>query len=286
VLLTLLDTIISTGAPDLGLRVARLMGDGIRRALEAVLTVYGEAVDRSEGSVTGIPSSDVFKRSLEPWSRYARLAPELGRWLTERHLSSAIDGFSLTATERYLADAGFIPPRDKAPPAVAFVDLVGYTRLAAEHGDQEAADVALDFAEQAMRTARRFGGRVVKLLGDGVLLHFGEPDVGVDASLALLDDVAASGRSEGHAGLAVGPVIEHDGDLFGTTVNLAARMADVASPGALLVTADAARHLESDRYGVEDIGRRVLQGFGNPIALVRISRGASSDATRSPTQAG
>ena len=74
-----------------------------------MLEVYGEAVQRAFGSIRG-PPADLYERSLEPWSRYARMAPEFARWLTARHLSSAIDAFSVTQTEAYLAANGYLAP--------------------------------------------------------------------------------------------------------------------------------------------------------------------------------
>ena len=98
------------------------------------------------------------------------MAPEFARWLTARHLSSAIDTFSVTQTEAYLADNGYLAPTDREPPAISFVDLSDFTRVTQERGDDAAARLALAFADLALRIAPRHGGRVVKLLGDGVLL--------------------------------------------------------------------------------------------------------------------
>jgi adenylate cyclase len=270
-LLSLLDIVGTSGAPDLALRVTRLLSDGLRRATEAVLSVYGDAVERLEGAVTGIPPRDVYERSLEPWSRYARLAPELGRWLTQRHLGNAIDAFSVEATEDYLAQHGLLPGHDKAPPAIAFVDLVGFTRRAAERGDKWAADLALAFADLAGSVTTRFNGRVVKLLGDGVLLQFRSPQLGIEAGLVLLSELRDKELGLGHAGLAFGPVVEHEGDIFGSTVNLASRIADVAGPGALLTMEDCAAHLDSSRFRVEPIGPVALPGFDEPVGLIRVS---------------
>ena len=65
-LLELLDIVESTGVPDLGLRVARLFGDATRRAMEAILTVYGEAVERVIGPAAGVPSREVNEQFLRP----------------------------------------------------------------------------------------------------------------------------------------------------------------------------------------------------------------------------
>jgi adenylate cyclase len=261
----------SSGVPDLGLRVARLIGDGTRRSMEAILTVYREAVDRLVGPVAGVPPSEVNDRFLGPWNRYARIAPELGRWLTARHLSNAIDAFSVTASEEFLAAAGFVAPRAEAPPAIVFVDLAGFTRFTVERGDEPAARMALDFGQLADGYARAGGGRMVKLLGDGALLHFDSLADATDATLRLLAALPSAGFAAGHAGIDAGPIIVRDGDVFGRTVNRASRIADVADAGSLLGPADVASSLPEDRFTLEPMGSVTLNGIPEAVDLVRIT---------------
>jgi adenylate cyclase len=270
-LLELLDIVGSSGVPDLGLRVARLFGDGTRRSMEAILTVYGEAVERLVGRVAGVPPSDVNDRFLGPWNRYARIAPELGRWLTARHLSNAIDAFSVTASEEFLAAAGFVAPRAETPPAIAFVDLAGFTRFTVERGDEPAARMALDFGQIADRYARDGGGRMVKLLGDGALLHFDSLADAADATLRLLAALPGAGFPAGHGGVDAGPIIVRDGDVFGRTVNRASRIADVADAGCLLAPAAVAASLPDARFALEPTGPATLSGIPEPVQLVRIT---------------
>ncbi len=270
-LLDLLNIVGSSGVPDLGLRVARLIGDGTRRSMEAILTVYREAVDRLVGPVAGVPPSEVNDRFLGPWNRYARIAPELGRWLTARHLSNAIDAFSVTASEEFLAAAGFVAPRAEAPPAIVFVDLAGFTRFTVERGDEPAARMALDFGQLADGYARAGGGRMVKLLGDGALLHFDSLTDATDATLRLLAALPSAGFAAGHAGIDAGPIIVRDGDVFGRTVNRASRIADVADAGSLLGPADVASSLPEDRFTLEPMGSVTLNGIPEAVDLVRIT---------------
>lgn len=280
-LLELLDIVGSSGVPDLGLRVARLIGDGTRRSMEAILTVYGEAVERLVGRVAGVPPSDVNDRFLGPWNRYARIAPNLGRWLTARHLSNAIDAFSVTASEEFLAAAGFVPPRADTPPAIAFVDLAGFTRFTVERGDEPAARMALDFGELADQHARDGGGRMVKLLGDGALLHFDSLADATDATLRLLSALPGAGFPAGHAGVDAGPIIVRDGDVFGRTVNRASRIADVAEAGRLLASAEVASSLPEDRFTLESMGPVTLDGIPESVELVRIAaRPTASELVR------
>jgi hypothetical protein len=181
--------------PDLVLRVVRLLGDTIRRASEAVLGVYNEAASRVYEVPEGAPPMEAW--SIEPWLRLTRTAPELGRWLTARHLSNAIDAWCVEGTERYLALAGYVPPPDREPPAVVFIDLTGFTRMAEQRGDEAAARTALDFARLAERHAAEHDGRLVKVLGDGVLLRFPAAQPGVEATLSLLGASAGAGLPPG-----------------------------------------------------------------------------------------
>ncbi len=274
ILVELADIVAATGVPDLGLRVARLFGDGSRRAMEAVLTVYGEAVERLVGEIAGLPSLAINEEFLRPWNRFAQIAPDLGRWLTARHLSTAIDSFSVTTSEEFLATAGFVAPRGAEPPAIAFVDLAEFTRYAVERGDEPAARVALEFGQLADRVARRTGGRMVKLLGDGALLQFDSLADAIDAALDLLDELPQAGLPPGHAGIDAGPIIVRDGDVFGRTVNRASRIADVADPDTLLLAATLSPGLRAGAFAVTPAGQARLSGIPEPVELVRITRQA------------
>lgn len=270
-ILELLDVAVATGEPDLALRIVRLFGDSLRRATEAVMTVYDEAVGHVVEPAGGLPSQDVFDRYLLPWARFAQAAPRLGTWLTQRHLSNAIDAYSVNSTEHFLALGGFVPERTDAPPAVAFVDLSGFTRLAEERGDEPVARVALDFGRLAEQHARRTDGRLVKLLGDGVLLRFPHAAAAVDATLGLMDALAGAGLPAGHAGIHAGPVIVRDGDIFGRTVNLASRIADVAESGQLLVTRSVATAIPPDRFVARPVRHAELPGIAEPVELFLVS---------------
>ena len=73
-----------------------------------------------------------------------------------------------------LAAAG-LHSRLEHPPAMCFLDITGYTRLTQEHGDAAAAELAEQLGRLVQRTSVKHGGRAVKWLGDGVMLHFPKP---------------------------------------------------------------------------------------------------------------
>ena len=119
--------------------------------------------------------------------------------------------------------------------AVAFTDLEGFTAFTVAEGDDAAARVLLAHHRHADRLARRRGGRVVKRLGDGLLLVFASPPAAVLTCLELRSTAPLSMRAGVHRGTVN---VTTDDDVVGHVVNLASRVAASAKPGELLVTDD------------------------------------------------
>jgi adenylate cyclase len=269
-----IDIIVATGQPDLALRAVRMFGEGARRAADAALGIYGEAVDRSGGDFRGLPIDDVFERLLRPWARFARRSSDLAAWLASHHHTPAIDEDSVTESERILEDGGFVATRLDAPPAVAFVDLTGFTRLTEERGDEIAAGMAMRLGEVSGEVVAGHGGRVVKLLGDGVLVRFADAASALAGTLDLLEALPAAGLPTGHAGVAAGTLIVREGDVFGRTVNLAARISDVTPDGHVYVPAGLAEELPAGTYETRSVEAALLQGIGR-VALLDVTRSVS-----------
>jgi adenylate cyclase len=122
------------------------------------------------------------------------------------------------------------------PPAVCFLDLAGYTRLTEQRGDEAAADLAARLAGLVRRSAQQHGGTPVKWLGDGVMFHFREPGAAVLAAVDMVAVVGRQGLPPAHVGIHAGSVVFQEGDYFGRTVNLAARIGEYARPGEVLVS--------------------------------------------------
>jgi adenylate cyclase len=203
-----------------------------------------------------------------------RQTPELLTWLFQRHLTSSMDANNVASMETGLTREGLLPPRRSQPQAIAFVDLAGYTRLTETGGDELAARSAARLAELADGVARPLGGRLVKLLGDGAMLHFRDPRGAVRATLDLVDAIAHAGLPPGHAGISAGSIVGRDGDYFGHTVNVAARLSGVATPGATLVTRevmDAVREAP-DAIRFEPVGDIALKNVAAPVAAFRAVR--------------
>ncbi|MGI8753071.1 MAG: adenylate/guanylate cyclase domain-containing protein [Acidimicrobiales bacterium] len=106
---------------------------------------------------------------------------------------------------------------------------------------------------------------MVKFIGDAVMFTAPTPDTLIDVSLRILRDpmVAAAGI-ELRAAAAWGPVLAQDGDYFGSTVNLAARLLAVAHPGDLVVAPALAEWLDGRRRRTELLRSQRLRGFDKP----------------------
>jgi class 3 adenylate cyclase len=125
--------------------------------------------------------------------------------------------------------------------AVTFADIAGSSRFHREFGDEAARDMIGAFCACAAAIAPRFGGRLVKTLGDGVMCVFGEPEQAVLAMMELHGQVAAQPARQGgpirlHTGINAGPVIMDGDDVYGTIVNVAAYLSATARADQILTT--------------------------------------------------
>jgi len=112
----------------------------------------------------------------------------------------------------------------------------------------------------------------VKQLGDGVLLRMPDSETAVRTVAELVASTGNGDLPPADAGIAAGPVIVRDGDVFGRTVNLASRIADRAAAGEVLVEEGVVVALPRGTARFEPVGRVQLKGFPDPIALWRATR--------------
>lgn len=251
------------GGGTLG-RLARIYGDAARRAAESGVAMFAENVN---SPVVDAGQDDARRMEVNQLAAELMTSSEalLGH-LYRRHLEYTLLNMWATAAETFLDQIGVRPARP-ASDGLAFVDLTGYTALTEDAGDSAAVRLAELLAQLADDAAARHRGRVVKLLGDGAMLHFDEPLNAVRGALDLVEAIAKSELPAAHAGANYGPVIERDGDFFGRTVNLAARISAEASPGDVLVS-PAVADLPSTDLLFRPIGERNLKGVGS-IPLFR-----------------
>ena len=164
-----------------------------------------------------------------------------------------------------------MPGEERDVRAVLFADLAGFTALTEAHGDVGAADTAGRFAELAA-SALAGDARIVKTIGDAVMVLADGADAGIDAALAVLRSVDNESDFPGvRIGLHAGPVVERAGDVFGATVNVAARLTEHARVGQLLTTGDLAELAsEKDDVSTTTLGAIHLKNIGEPVAVYAI----------------
>jgi adenylate cyclase len=121
---------------------------------------------------------------------------------------------------------------------VAFTDLEGFTSYTDVQGDGAAADLIRDHYRAAGSIVRRWRGRLVKRLGDGLLCTFPDANSGVRAALELVETSPSPLRLR--AGLHAGEVLISPDDVVGHVVNIAARLTGAAKGNQVVVTADTA----------------------------------------------
>ena len=174
-----------------------------------------------------------------------------------------------SAVRRFQAAGG----ADTSDLTVAFLDLVGSTVLAEGLSAHELGAVMSDFEQQATQLVSATGGRVVKMIGDEVMLVTTDAGAACTVALDLADWVerhAVLGRLRG--ALAAGDLARGYGDYYGPIVNSAARGTKIADPGSILATAAVRDRVSNDDLSFTPIGAHQLRGIDAPVDLFRLER--------------
>ena len=163
--------------------------------------------------------------------------------------------------------------------AFVFADLAGYTALTEAHGDDDAANIATRFHELATRCLRG-GAWIVKTIGDAVMIVAPGVDAAVVTALDIAREVAASRTFPAvRIGIHFGTAIERDGDFFGATVNIAARVSSIARGGEIVCTEPiAAAAVKLALTSARPIGAYRLKNVVGPVELYELD--IASDANR------
>ncbi|MCW2995362.1 MAG: adenylate/guanylate cyclase protein [Conexibacter sp.] len=252
---------------DLGLTeeqmvaTTRILGRSLSTASEAMRALMLETV--LEPGTTELELAQRYAASVHA------IMPLVGPMILQmlsQHLRNMVQSEMVGQTERA---TGRLPgARDQA---VAFADLVGFTRLGEEIAPEDLGAVA----ERLFSTAREVieePVRLVKTIGDAVLLTATEPDALVRASLALVsasDAQAADGTfPQIRVGVAYGPTVMRGGDVFGRAVNLASRVTTIARAGSVLATREV-RDASIDEFQWSSAHARRIKGLPDPVPLYR-----------------
>lgn len=152
----------------------------------------------------------------------------------------------------------------------AFIDLVGYTAASWTHGDHTAARLSIRLSEIAAEVTGA-ADELVKSIGDAVMVRSPEPRqmLGLIGRIwELCDREPRFPRLR--AGAHHGPVVEHGGDYYGTTVNIAARVAERAAADEILITPAMGAAAQDAGWRVQPLGPTDLRNLGEPIELARL----------------
>jgi adenylate cyclase len=165
-----------------------------------------------------------------------------------------------------------------------FADLSGFTALTEVHGDEDAAELAAGFFEDARALLGEHAAHEVKTLGDAMMIRCDSAIAAIGLALRVVQEVGGRhGFPSVRVGLHTGPAVERDGDWFGATVNLAARVSGAAAGGEVLLTgasSAAAGAPDGGELGsvhphrnvvLHPRGRRMLRNVGEPVELFEAS---------------
>src|ERR1700742_1115950 len=152
-------------------------------------------------------------------------------------------------------------------PTFVFVDLVGYTALTETHGDRAAARIATEFQRTMNAMSRAHGAWQVKSMGDSVMIWAPEPARAVALAADTLDDVGTrDDLLPVRVGVHTGPAVMCGWDWYGSTVNVAARLASEAGPNEALVSATSRAAARNDLPRPLRRSRELrLRGVGQPV---------------------
>lgn len=240
---------------DIALQMARVIGSALDRIAAA-------QVDALMARLASVPDADD-PEEMRRTNSMAQLMPSILEFVWRRQLAAA-------ARRRLLRSA---VPGEAPPVCVGFADLVGFTAQTQQLDQSELARVVGRFEAIAYDVVAGHGGRVVKTIGDEVM--FLTDDADVAAAVAL--DLARRYRedpelSDVRVGLALGPVLERDGDIYGHTVNLANRIVTVAYPGSVVVSAEVHDALlDHEDFEFTSLRNHYLKAIGR-VPLWRLQR--------------
>ncbi len=273
---------IQAGFPQEALlQLLRVYSDAVGRAAEAAQRLFHFYVQeplRGTGPATPevLERVDAIARQTQPL-----VEPTILNFHRKAFLRALREDIAQeVAEEAGLLEKGEVPGQVRA--AVLFIDLCSFTPLAEAMGDVTAAQVLERFSDVARQSAARWGGRVVKQIGDAFMLVFTEARSAVACALDIEDRVAVEPQFPAvRSGIHWGPVLYREGDYVGSNVNIASRLVAEAQRHQVLVTADVSR----ETRGVAEVefvplGKRQLKGVGDELELFEARRRTAATTER------
>jgi adenylate cyclase len=243
------------------LQLTRVVGQSLARIADAQVTAM---VERVAGQHADAPSAPAATSDL--FARIGQLAPALEQllgYVWRRHLLAALLRISATPA-----------PADREQ-TVGFADLVGFTAISQALDSKALAAMVDRFEAMIYEHIPTRGGRVVKMIGDEVMFAADDAEAAAQIALALVEALARDDTLPNvRVGLASGPTLAWEGDLFGPTVNLASRLVNLARAQTVLVSESLGRLLlDNPAFALSHLRGVHLQGIGRvrPWVLRRAS---------------
>jgi len=239
--------------PDDLVQLTRVIGQALARVADAQVNATADRLERAHDEATtggtGAPAANDIAR------RIATLAPSLEQFLAyvwRRHLIAA------------LRHRSALPSAQDRSLAVGFADLAGFTTMSQALEPRELATMVDRFEAIAYEHIPEHGGRVVKTIGDEVMFAADDAAPAAEIALALAEAYARDTDLPGvRVGLAYGPTLSFEGDLYGPTVNLASRLVNLARPNTVLLSDELGQALRDDqRFALAHLRAIKLQGIG------------------------
>jgi adenylate cyclase len=254
------------------LGLARLSGDALRGLAEHQLHLFHTRVEQRFRNA-GVPEALVLDVALkEVGVRTSPLGELLATWLYRRHSETFTVEHRVLHGEDDLERAGIRRRAPTDPPAIVFLDISGYTRLTEELGDEASAAMPMRLASLVQEAASRYGGRTLKWIGDGVELYFRRPADAVRCSFELRNRIPEADLPGTHVGINAGPLVYENGDFYGRTVNIAARIAAYAEDGQVLVSEDVVSHAASDDVRYRRVGPVSFKNVSGDVVVYEAER--------------
>ncbi len=210
---------------DLLVQMSRVIGSAMARVASSQVDVISARVSGSpqRGAVAGVEVTD--EQIVTSAAALLPIVPGVLEATWRRHLLAAIRR-RLSLVETGQGPVG----------VVGFADLVGYTTISQQVDDDVLAAIVGQFEQLAFDAVTEYGGRVVKMIGDEVMFTVDSTVAAAEIALALAEGTRGTDDlSELRVGMASGPLLERESDLYGPVVNLASRITAVAFPGTILV---------------------------------------------------
>jgi adenylate cyclase len=240
------------------LDVTRVLGTGMSRYAEALRVVFAQTLIKP-----GDNEIDLARRLAQTAEELMPLSSRMLDHVFLLHMRQLLRNDYISLAER---TSGKVT--DAAETAIAFADLVGFTELGESVGVEELSGLAGRLARIANSVVEP-PVRVVKQIGDAVMLVSPEAPAVIETCLALIERAEAEDDFPPlRAGVAYGPAVNRWGDWFGSTVNVASRLTGRARPGAVLVT-EPVREAAEDAFDWSAAGEKKLKGLQKPIRTFR-----------------